>query len=944
MSLPAQTWSQELAEVTTAGALSTTAFDRHRMAHDASHYLSIPQGVVTARSCQDVVQVMRVAQRHGLGVTFRSGGTSLSGQAGTSGLLVDTRRHFRGIEVLDGGGRVRCEPGATVRSVNARLAPSCRALGPDPASEFACTVGGVVANNSSGMACGVAHNTYRTLDALHFVLPSGVEVDTAQPDADARLRQAKPLVWQGLMQLRDRVRGDSESVRRLRHQFSMKNTMGYGLNSFLDYDAPAEILAHLMVGSEGTLGWVASATFRSVPVHAHVATALLTFNSLHRATEALTDVLATGVRTAELMDSRSLKVAQAGVGGRLADLHQLQIADHTALLVELQEASPDELARSSAALEQLLHEVGGLLPTRLSSDPAYRAAVWGIRKGLYAAVAGDRAQGTTALLEDVVVPPAALGSTVRELQELCSRFGYDDAVIFGHARDANLHFMISPDLHDQRQVRTYEDFTEELVDLVLQADGSLKAEHGTGRMMTPFVRRQYGAELHEVMVELKRLVDPAGVLNPGVIVGAERDSHLHDLKLPQPVAPEVDRCVECGYCEPVCPSRDLTTTPRQRIALLRDVPDMTPADREAVLAEYQYAGEQTCAVDSMCASACPVGIDTGVFIKSRRDDRNGPLAQHAGALAARAWRPTLAALRSGVRVVNAWPTGVGRLSDAARQLFSNELVPKLGPGLPAAGASRQGTGASSLGYDVIFFPSCVGEVLGASRPDALGAGGSFIALCDRVGIRVFVPQAIGGLCCGTIWRSKGLTLGGETMASATAESLLSADSSGRLPIVSDASSCTHGLRAIPADLREHQPDVARQLEPRVVMDSTAYIAEQVLPRLQLSHRLEKVVVHATCADRAEGTVEALRLIASECAQEAVFPSNTDCCGFAGDRGLLHPELTAAATAAEAAEVMAAEADAYVSSNRTCELGMSHATGRPYQHVLELLEQLTRQAE
>ena len=223
--------------------------DLARMAHDASHYLLEPTVVVVARDGSDVAEAVRLAACHGVPVTFRSGGTSLSGQAQTNGVLIDTRRGFRGVEVLDAGARVRCQPGATVRSVNTALAHYGRSLGPDPASEVACTIGGVVANNSSGMACGTTRNTYRTLAGLEVVLLSGTRIDTAAPDADARLAQAEPALTEGLLRLRDRVRGNPDSVRRIRHQFSMKNTMGYGINAFLDFDTPSDILAHLIVGS-----------------------------------------------------------------------------------------------------------------------------------------------------------------------------------------------------------------------------------------------------------------------------------------------------------------------------------------------------------------------------------------------------------------------------------------------------------------------------------------------------------------------------------------------------------------------------------------------------------------------------------------------------------------------------------------------------------------------
>ena len=993
----------DLTQTIGPGPLRTRLIDRLRMSHDGSHFQLVPQAIVIARDGRDVQGAIAVAARHGVPLTFRSGGTSLSGQAGTDGVLVDTRRNFRHVEVLDDGARVRCQPGATVRAVNTRLAPYARALGPDPASESACTIGGVVANNSSGMQCGTTANTYRTLDALDLVLPSGTRVDTGAPDADARLRHDEPQLWEGLARLRDRVRGTPDSVRRIEHQFSMKNTMGYGINAFLDHDDPAQILAHLMVGSEGTLGFILSATYRTVPVYPHVATALLVLDSIDAATDALPALIEAGSRTAELMDAASLRVSQAGPV-RVAALDGLAVAEHTALLVEAQEETPDGLAHTRDAMERAISGLRGLSsPVTFTSDPAERASAWSVRKGLYTAVAGARPAGSTALLEDVVVPMPALTQTVRDLGRLCSGYGYDDAVIFGHARDANLHFMINPDLSDVTQLRAFERFTEDLVDLVLGADGSLKAEHGTGRIMAPYVRRQYGDELYEVMREVKRLADPAGVLNPGVVIGDDPKAHLRDLKLAAQVDPDVDRCVECGYCEPVCPSRDVTTTPRQRIALLRDLAAAPDDVRKDVERDYAYMAVDTCAVDSLCQGACPVGIDTGAFMKKHRAARHTAATQAVGERLAREWGRVLPALRAGVGLNASGPPGlISAVTGVTRRVLPTDLVPYVGYDLPEPGISRATDSRREPG-DVVLFASCIGELFGpatpgepatagpaAAAPDepaeptgptrstgatgpagpsetarGLGSGRAFVALCDRAGVRVHIPQGVESLCCGTVWRSKGLTHGTAAMARRTASALLEATQEGRVPVVTDASSCTHGLTELAHDLRAAGDDeLAARVARLEVLDSVAFVAEHVLPRLPeparapapatppaavpSGGRAPRIVVHPTCSDRRAGDLDVLTTVAAAVAArrgggEVIVPPDAGCCGFAGDRGMLHPELTAAATRPEALDVAALGApdDLYVSTNRTCEVGMTRATGRVYRHVLELLEETTR---
>ena len=489
-------------EAAVPSGVAARASDRLSFSHDASHYALVPQAVVTPRSASEVASLLRVGAQAGVGLTFRSGGSSLSGQATNDGVLVDARRHFRGIEVLDDGRKVRVRPGETVRAVNARLARYGRKLGPDPASESTCTIGGVVANNSSGMTCGIELNSYRTLRSSILVLPSGTTLDTGLPDADDRLRELEPEIYAGIGRLRDRVRTNPASVETIRRLYAIKNTMGYGLNSFIDHTRPVDILAHLVVGSEGTLAFVAEATFETVPVHSHTATGLLLFPSLAAATAALPSVVDAGFAAVELLDATSLRVAQRQPGAS-HDLSALSVEDHAALLVEFQEATDAALERRVSMAAAVLRELPTSLPATLTADAGARAALWGIRKGLYAAVAGARPRGTTALLEDIAVPVDELLGTCRDLTSLFHKHGYESSVVFGHAKDGNLHFLLNEDFDRPELVRRYLAFTTDMVDLVLGRGGTLKAEHGTGRIMAPFVRRQYGDELYDVMREVK---------------------------------------------------------------------------------------------------------------------------------------------------------------------------------------------------------------------------------------------------------------------------------------------------------------------------------------------------------------------------------------------------------------------------------------------------------
>ncbi|MFP5071965.1 FAD-binding and (Fe-S)-binding domain-containing protein [Pseudonocardia nantongensis] len=938
---PAPGLHETLAAAVRPGAVRTRAIDRLGMAHDASHFARTPQAVVTAASAGDVARLFTAASASGVPLTFRAGGTSLSGQAVTDGILVDARRHFRDIEILDDGARVRVGPGATVRAVNARLAARGRMLGPDPASEVACTLGGVVANNSSGMACGTAANSYALLDSLEIALPSGTTLDTGRPGADDELRAREPGLWAGLARIRDRLRGDTTLRAAVERQFSLKNTMGYGLNSFLDHDRPADILARLIVGSEGTLAFIASITMRTVPVLAHTRTGLLIFDSLAAANRALPELVDSDPATIELLDATSLRVGQADTD---ADprLRALTVDGHAGLLVEYRghtAAEADERAGAAAGLLGRLPLQG---PRELSADPVAKAGLWKLRKGLYAKVAEARPSGTAALLEDIAVPVPDLLPTCEGLIELFGRHGYDDAVIFGHAKDGNVHFMLTERLGDAGGDTSGRDrfgrFTDDMVDMVLARGGTLKAEHGTGRMMSPFVRRQYGDELYEVMGEIKRLCDPQGLLSPGVILDDDPAAHLSDLKSAPPVESEVDRCVECGFCEPVCPSRDLTTTPRQRIVLRRELEKARAAGDRALVAEleadYAYDGVDTCAVDGMCGTACPVLINTGDLVRRLRAERPQPVAAKGWAFAARHWGATTKVAGTALSLARVVP-GAAAVTAAARRVADPEQVPQWSADLPRGGGPREPAGLVTTDADLILFSSCTGVMFGSEGADGgAGAASAFVRLCHRAGIRAGAPAGLASLCCGTPWKSKGLRDGAAAMAGRVLPALWAATDRGRLPVVTDASSCTEGLRATvsggPAEYRSLR-----------ILDAVDYAAEHLLPRLTVHEQLGRIVLHPTCSATQLGLVEPLWALAGSVAAEVVVPDSWGCCGFAGDRGLLHPELTAAATAPQAWELAAVDADAHVSCNRTCELGMSRATGRNYEHVLETLERATR---
>jgi D-lactate dehydrogenase len=636
------------------------------------------------------------------------------------------------------------------------------------------------------------------------------------------------------------------------------------------------------------------------------------------------------------MDALSLKVGQQ-LPGTPPVIRDLSVRDHAALLVEYHADSADWLTEQQQFGVELVDTLPLSAPAVFSADAATRAQLWHLRKGLYAAVAGARRQGTTALLEDVVVPVPVLGRTCVELIKLFEKYRYRNSVIFGHAKDGNIHFMLTDGFQAKEELDRYSAFTEDMVDVILGEGGSLKAEHGTGRVMAPFVRRQYGDELYDVMRQVKLLFDPEGMLNPGVLLDDDPKAHLRHIKTAPPVAPEVDRCVSCGYCEPVCPSKNLTLTPRQRIVTLRAIEAARLDGDHALAAElerdWQYGSVDTCAVDGLCQTACPVNINTATLVKRFRRANAGPAVNGLWGSAAKNWGAVTRGAGHALTVVRKVPIGVVLGPDRlARTVLGPDTVPLYSAELPGGGSPRRRP-APTAQPQAVYFPACVGTMFGPAVDSSPGIQKSFELLCERAGITLLVPQGIDSLCCGTPWSSKGLVDGQATMNRKTLAGLRVATRDGALPIICDASSCTEGLRnTIEADTSDR---------PMTVVDAVEFVLAHVLPTLPEYKKLPSLALHPTCSSTRLGINEPLMALAHEVAEAVLVPENWGCCAFAGDRGMLHPELTASATAPEAADVAAMGATAHASCNRTCELGMTRATGQPYRHVLELLEEITR---
>ncbi|MCX5408862.1 FAD-binding oxidoreductase [Streptomyces sp. NBC_00335] len=939
----------ELAELLGADKVLSGVSDLVRYASDASPYRFLPQVVVIAEDIDDVSAVLSYAHGKQREVVFRAAGTSLNGQAQGEDILVDVRRHWAGVEVLEEGLRARIQPGTTVVRANAALARHGRVLGPDPASAIACTLGGVVANNASGMTAGTTRNSYRTLSSLTFVLPSGTVVDTADPLADEELAHAEPALCHGLMEIKKEIEADPELVARIRAKYEIKNTTGYRLDAYLDGATPVEILRGLMVGSEGTLGFIAEVVFDTLPLDRELTSALLFFPSLPAAAAAVPLFNEAGALAVELMDGNTLR-ASVSVAGVPADWAGLP-KDTTALLVEFRapdEAGRAEYERRAAGVLAGLDLVAPVasVTNAFTRDAKIISGYWKARKAFVTAVGGARASGTTLITEDFAVPPSRLAEACEALLELQAEHGFDAAVA-GHAAHGNLHFLLAFDAARPADVERYAAFMEAFCRLTVERfDGSLKAEHSTGRNMAPFLELEWGPRATEMMWRTKRVIDPDLVLAPRILLDRDPKAHLRGLKTIPQVEAVADPCIECGFCEPTCPSEDLTTTPRQRIVLRREMMRQQPGSPvlDGLLDAYGYDAVDTCAGDSTCKLACPVGIDTGALMKDFRHRRHSPREERAAELAALRFGAVEVAARLAVAAADKITDVVGdrilqAVTGAARKAVRPDLVPEWLPQVPGAAAGKL-PATRRVGAAAVYYPACVNRIFGGpegrpgpSLPEAV------VAVSERAGRPVWIPGDVRGTCCATIWHSKGYDAGNRVMANRIVEAAWGWTAGGRLPLVVDASSCTLGIAH---EVVPYLTDDNRALHAELrIVDSVVWAAEELLPHLEVRRTVGSAVLHPTCSMRHLDDEAQLRAVAEACADEVVVPYDAGCCAFAGDRGMLHPELTESATAREAAEVTSREFDAHLSANRMCEVGMDRATGRSYYSALLELERATR---
>jgi D-lactate dehydrogenase len=942
--------NQSLQQILPKERIKTRLIDRYAYASDASHFYLVPKAIVQPISVAEIQQLFGFSHKNKVSLTFRAGGTSLSGQAVTEGVLVDLSRYWRNISVENKGETVRIEPAVIGGNVNIALKKYGRKMGPDPASINAAMMGGILSNNSSGMCCGVSQNAYHTLKYIKFVLPNGSVFSTENPEDYARFETEASEIAEKLKILRGGVWENPELVERIRSKYKQKNTTGYGLNAFLDYEHPLDILAHLLIGAEGTLGFIAEAVLQTVPDLPHKITGILYFENPETACASIPALKKLGAEAVEFMDRASLRSVEnmKGVPDFVKDLPE----NTAAFLCEFQSDTEGGLHEKFDNAKPFITSLKLLFEPVFTENADEQALLWKIRKGLYPSVASTRAKGTATMLEDLTFPIEKLGAAITDVQALFQQYSYTDGIIFGHAKDGNLHFCISQDFSTDTELKRFERFNDDLFTLVLKKyKGALKGEHGTGRAVAPYVEAEWGQAAYAIMKQLKQLIDPENLLNPDVIITEDKNIHLQNLKIMPVVEEEVDKCVECGYCERRCPSRDFTMTPRQRIGIRRALKRLNTEGGKSldihakILKDYQFDGMDTCAVDGMCATDCPVDINTGELIKRLRRENHSAfqnkmalrMAQNFGfvEISARVALKTGFIFNSflGENFMRNFTKTVKKIVPSM-PLWSNEMShpPKIYK------VSKKLIGLEAEQTTVIYFSSCISRMMGG---DILK---TFQSVCEKANVSVIVPKDISGTCCGQIFSSKGFTDAFKFTANQTIEKLwllVSANEvqleGGKIPIVMDVTSCTQTIK----NCRNYLTDENKaRFDKMTILDSIDFAADMLLPRLNVSKKKEKIVFHPVCSLHKMGTMPKLYVIGKACAVQADIPAFAGCCGMAGDRGFYYPQLTQSATKLESNEVKLKDYDGYYSSAKTCEMALSEAVGKNYESILKLLDEVS----
>lgn len=927
---------KEISRIIPQARIYTDELRRLAWGTDAGFYRLIPQVVIRSESEQEVSSILAIADYYHLPVTFRAAGTSLSGQAISDSILVVAGKGWEKYTIGDGAETITLQPGIIGQRVNEILAPLGRKFAPDPASVKSAMVGGIVMNNASGMNCGTHANSDRVMLSARLVFTDGTILDTGSEVSRNNFAQQKPDFIHQIEALRDLVRKDTELVERIRRKYSIKNVTGLNIQPFVVFDDPFDIIAHLMVGSEGTLAFLSEVTMRTARNYPHKASAMLYFSDIKEvcravvAMKALTNAQGEWiVKGAELLDKKSLESVNDSTGEGL-----------TAVLTETMAESKEELAANIAVITKALAPFDTYIPPHFTDKEEEYAKYWAIRSGIFPSVGGTRELGTTCLIEDVAFHIEDLPEATAELQALLARHGYDDACIYGHALEGNYHFIINQSFSSEAEVKRYDDLMNDVIALVVDKyDGSLKAEHGTGRNMAPFVAYEWGKTAFEVMKAVKQLFDPKSMLNPGVIFNDDPKCHIKNFK-PLPLTnPHVDKCIECGFCEVNCLTCGFTLSSRQRIVLQREIARLKESGEDPhrlreLQKQYNYPGNATCAGDGLCSMSCPMGINTGDLTHDIRQEAmpKGSCGYRMGNYAAQHFAGMKSALRPVLSLANTAHTILGTPAMSAITKGMHKLgMPLWTPSMPRPYKIKSTlfsqTDTKFYGK-VVYFPSCINQTMGIAKksPEEMPLVNKMVSLLHKAGYEVIFPKNMEKLCCGTIWESKGMMDIADRKSEELEAALYEASAQGKYPVLCDQSPCLYRMRHTIHNIKLYEP--------------VEFIHTFLVDKLEFKQIDTPVAVHITCSMQKMGLGSQVVSLATQCSRNVLLPEEVGCCGFAGDKGFTHPEVNAYALRKLRPQIEKAGIQIGYSNSRTCEIGLTTHAGIPYVSIVYLVDKCT----
>ena len=969
---------------------------------DASFYRQIPKVVIRSDGEEEIAKIVKACQKYKLPFTFRAAGTSLSGQSCTDSVLIVAGKHWEKYEIGEKQDTIKLQPGIVGAKVNEILKPYGRVFPPDPASIGSAMVGGIVINNASGMNCGVHANSDRMMVSARIILTDGTILDTGSEESRKAFRESHPEFLKKIEALRDKVRADKELADRISKKYSIKNVTGLNLRPLIAYDDPFDIIAHSMVGSEGTLAFLSEVTMKTLYDYKYKASAMVYFLTMKESCEAVVamkKLKATDddlkmsaeqlmVKSAEMLDYMSLNSVDDPVflrykedvdAGRIAGVEPGDYHNLTAILTETKGVTHEQLLEKIDAISKCLKQFSLYQPVEFTEDPKVYGKYWAIRSGIFPSVGGTRPIGTSCLIEDVAFPIESLPEATVKLQKLIADHGYDDACIYGHAFEGNYHFILNQSFADEHEVARYAEMMRDVAKLVVEGyDGSLKAEHGTGRNMAPFVKYEWGEKAYEAMKELKAIFDPEGLLNQGVIFNDDPDCFIKCLK-PLPVLdydfdsvpdgghylmdPELstaketieqvkraNKCIECGFCEVNCMSCGLTLSSRMRIAVQREIRELEVTGRDPQRAatlrkQYKYYGDQTCATDGLCSTSCPMKINTGELTHLIRqlDMNKSTLGYQVGEFAAN----HMAGIKSGLRVV----LDVAHLAHITLgpTLMTNVCRTMNKMGLPlwttAMPKKRRQPKPSDLtqfiieksiphkeqehsDLKVVYFPSCINQTMGQSKngPMKHDLVDEVIQLMAKAGYEVIFPEGMEHMCCGQIWESKGMLDIADRKSAELEKALWKASEHGKYPVLCAQSPCLHRMRKVMKKMKLYEP--------------AEFIMTYLVDRLDFHPTDKHIALHLTCSTRQMGVDKDMIALAKLCSNNVYLPEGVGCCGFAGDRGFTFPEMNRYALRKLRPQIEKNNIEVGYSNSRTCEIGLETNTGIPYMSIVYLVNTCT----